>query len=318
MFIKRNQLVRLRHTDDLAYFIQELDSTFSEVELAKDESIIVVETKDILSTKLNQKSEVSKAKNQSFDAFDTGIKMMFIPQNLDGQEEHIYELYCSNGTNSSWLLDIKISDPNKTHLKRLIAVAPQKIYFLDEFRRDLINNKPKMTLNFREKLTNGTGRNTTFNISLKAKNFFSKRQPLFDERYSYVFRMEKKNQHQDRNSISLPIQPREKTDYEAQLLDISTFFDTSREIDLHIEELIEDSFGMSNAEIIRLQMEHFEKYLDRAIAAKLDRAFIIHGLGKGVLKNKIHQVLIQNEHIQRFVNEYHPRYGWGATEIIFK
>ena len=70
-------------------------------------------------------------------------------------------------------------------------------------------------------------------------------------------------------------------------------------------------------EKLQLQLDHFEQYIDKAIRLGVPRIYVIHGIGKGKLKNMIASRLIQNPQIKTFKNEYHPRYGWGATEVIF-
>jgi dsDNA-specific endonuclease/ATPase MutS2 len=44
---------------------------------------------------------------------------------------------------------------------------------------------------------------------------------------------------------------------------------------------------------------------------------VIHGVGKGKLKDEIHQILKQKKEVKNFIHRYHPRYGYGATEIYF-
>jgi dsDNA-specific endonuclease/ATPase MutS2 len=44
--------------------------------------------------------------------------------------------------------------------------------------------------------------------------------------------------------------------------------------------------------------------------------YIIHGVGKGRLKEMIHARLKRHSDVEHFKNEYHERYGWGATEVI--
>lgn len=90
------------------------------------------------------------------------------------------------------------------------------------------------------------------------------------------------------------------------------------EIDLHIEKLTSDHHKMSNAEILRLQLKHMEAFLEKAIRLGIERVFLIHGVGKGRLRNEIATRLIQNPHVHTFRNDYHPRYGMGATEVILK
>lgn len=85
------------------------------------------------------------------------------------------------------------------------------------------------------------------------------------------------------------------------------------EADLHIEELIDDTSGMSNGEIITYQLRHFEKCLDEARQRRIKKFIVIHGIGKGKLKGEI-QFLLKQEKIEHFDASY-QRYGYGATEV---
>jgi hypothetical protein len=89
-------------------------------------------------------------------------------------------------------------------------------------------------------------------------------------------------------------------------------------IDLHIEKLVDSKRGMSNLEILTIQLNTFEKHMDIAIAHYQPSLIVIHGVGEGVLKNEIHQKLKFRKEVSRFENRYHPLYGYGATEIYFQ
>lgn len=90
------------------------------------------------------------------------------------------------------------------------------------------------------------------------------------------------------------------------------------EVDLHIDVLITHHRGMSNSEILKIQLDHLHYYLDLAIAHRQDHMVVIHGLGKGRLRDAVHEVLRQYAEVDRFVNEWHGRYGFGATEVWLK
>ncbi|MCG7859693.1 hypothetical protein MD537_22130, partial [Flavihumibacter sediminis] len=45
---------------------------------------------------------------------------------------------------------------------------------------------------------------------------------------------------------------------------------------------------------------------------------VIHGLGSGRLRDEIHSLLRLRKPVKYFVNQYHPNYGYGATEIYFQ
>lgn len=86
------------------------------------------------------------------------------------------------------------------------------------------------------------------------------------------------------------------------------------EIDLHIEELIDNYGGMSNAEIIQVQLRYFQKTLDKAINDRYRTLTVIHGVGNGRLKQEVRNVL-KSMHL-KFHDASYSKYGFGATEIV--
>jgi hypothetical protein len=86
------------------------------------------------------------------------------------------------------------------------------------------------------------------------------------------------------------------------------------EIDLHIEELIDNYGGMSNAEIITVQLRHFQGALDKAINQRYRTLTVIHGVGNGRLKQEVRSIL-KSMNI-RFHDGSYSKYGFGATEVV--
>ncbi|MDP4150255.1 MAG: Smr/MutS family protein [Bacteroidota bacterium] len=91
-----------------------------------------------------------------------------------------------------------------------------------------------------------------------------------------------------------------------------------QELDLHIEKLTEKGDSLDNFEMLTLQLQTFEKYLDIALAHHLPSMVVIHGVGSGKLRDEIHETLRMRKGVKSFVNRYHPKYGYGATEIAFQ
>lgn len=89
-------------------------------------------------------------------------------------------------------------------------------------------------------------------------------------------------------------------------------------VDLHIEKITDDWKHLSNFEIVTLQLKTFEKYYDLALAHHLPSFIVIHGVGEGKLRDEVHDILRLKREVKSFVNQYHPAYGYGATEIFFK
>jgi hypothetical protein len=88
-------------------------------------------------------------------------------------------------------------------------------------------------------------------------------------------------------------------------------------IDLHIEKLSDNWKQMSNFEILTQQLHEFEKWYDLAVAHRQPSLIVIHGVGTGKLKDEIHDILKTKREVKSFINQYDPRFGYGATEIYF-
>lgn len=85
-------------------------------------------------------------------------------------------------------------------------------------------------------------------------------------------------------------------------------------VDLHIEELLKDSSGMSNAQIISYQLNQFMYEMDQAILNKMHKITFIHGVGEGILKNAIREELKKYPGV-RWTEAPPEKFGYGATEI---
>lgn len=89
-------------------------------------------------------------------------------------------------------------------------------------------------------------------------------------------------------------------------------------IDLHIEKLMDEWKHLSNAEILDIQIREFDKWYELALAHHQSNLIVIHGVGSGRLRNEIHDILRLKKEVKSFVNQYHPSFGYGATEIYFQ
>jgi hypothetical protein len=92
--------------------------------------------------------------------------------------------------------------------------------------------------------------------------------------------------------------------------------DKIAEIDLHIGELIESYNNLSNAEILKIQIDYFIKSINQAESERLSKVIFIHGVGNGILKNEINKFLRNTDGVE-FHDASFARYGMGATEVVF-
>lgn len=85
------------------------------------------------------------------------------------------------------------------------------------------------------------------------------------------------------------------------------------EIDLHIHQLIDSEKGMSNFDMLNLQLKTVKKHLELAIKNNAQRIVFIHGVGEGVLRTELHYLL--KKYPVEFYEASYKNYGQGATEV---
>lgn len=90
------------------------------------------------------------------------------------------------------------------------------------------------------------------------------------------------------------------------------------EVDLHIHELLDDIRGLSNHEMLEIQMKTFNEKLDEAIKNGTKRIVFIHGLGNGTLKQELRKELTSKFRKYAFQDASYQEYGFGATMVILK
>jgi hypothetical protein len=85
-------------------------------------------------------------------------------------------------------------------------------------------------------------------------------------------------------------------------------------VDLHIEKLMEDYYGLNNSEKLDIQTIHFRKKLALAINGHVTKVIFIHGVGNGVLRQAIRELLSTYEGIA-YSDASYKQFGAGATEV---
>lgn len=89
-------------------------------------------------------------------------------------------------------------------------------------------------------------------------------------------------------------------------------------VDLHIEELVDNTRGMSAADILNRQVDEFRAVMDANRAHKGKKIVFIHGKGEGVLRNALLKELNHQYKGNEVQDASFREYGFGATQIIIR
>lgn len=90
------------------------------------------------------------------------------------------------------------------------------------------------------------------------------------------------------------------------------------EVDLHINELLDSTSGMSNGEMLQCQLDKFHAVLDENKNRKGQKIVFIHGKGEGVLRTEIEKQLKTRYKTYYFQDASFREYGFGATLVTIK
>jgi len=92
--------------------------------------------------------------------------------------------------------------------------------------------------------------------------------------------------------------------------------DDKIEVDLHINQLIETTAGMNNADMLNYQLSKFHEVMKSNLGKKGQKIVFIHGKGEGVLRTAMEKELKTTYKRQsRFQDASFREYGFGATMV---
>ena len=90
------------------------------------------------------------------------------------------------------------------------------------------------------------------------------------------------------------------------------------EVDLHIGELLDDTRGMSNSEILNYQLDKFREVMEQYKNKREQRIVFIHGKGDGVLRKALLDEMKRKYTACKTQDASFQEYGFGATMVTIK
>lgn len=85
------------------------------------------------------------------------------------------------------------------------------------------------------------------------------------------------------------------------------------EVDLHLTALIPEPDSIDELQALDIQLQALDKALEKALLNQATGIIIVHGVGRGILKDNVHKRLKQHPRIRRFYADNSGKYGQGAT-----
>lgn len=255
-----------------------------------------------------------------------GLQIAFEP--MPGRDGSVsrYKVWLLNDTSEEFLMEFDLY----THTRDVLAVDDKipavTALELGDFLSDDLNDSPETFLRVQRITTAGLDDPIEHSLKIKPKQFFNSllTAPILNVlAYQFVL-IDKFEGAQESESVDLkeyakkhagkPKRGDSSRPFKA--FDPEEFANFVPEIDLHIEKLLNGHARLDKGEILRIQLQHSQRFIEKAVRLGAPRVFLIHGVGEGKLKDAIAAMLRDNPDVVKFKNEYHHKYGYGATEVI--
>lgn len=250
---------------------------------------------------------------------EEGILLSILPKfTFDEFDDEIVEtlkLYLVNKTNAAYHFSYKQYFSGKLSFELNNEISNQNNFYLHDISFAEINDAPSF--------------NFLFSLSSPQKDKAAEAEAMLKPRPKQLFTQIEKIKEQNEPMISyLLLEKFPNKIVEDKFAPLSKLSKNNRNqiahlparsiVDLHIEKLIPDPQGKSNFEMLQIQLYEFEKWFQLAAEQHLTSVIFIHGIGSGKLRDEIHSLLKSKNAVRYFVNQYDPRFGYGATEVFLK
>jgi hypothetical protein len=263
-----------------------------------------------------------------------GLQLLFEP--MPGKDGNVsrYKVWLLNDTSHEFIFEFDLFTQDRDVLTLDDKIAAATVVELGDFRSDDLNASPEARISAQRITTEGLSEPMENALKIRAKQFFNSLQtaPILNVLTYQMVLLDKfetppasgeKNAAGDlRDFAKQHARERNKvvTNAASQIyraFNPEEFASFEPEIDLHIQNLMDGYARLDKSEILRIQLLHFQRFLDKAVRLGVPRVFVIHGVGEGKLRDAIAERLRLHPSVVKFKNEYHHKYGYGATEVIF-
>ncbi len=268
---------------------------------------------------------IKKEKSLIKYAVSEGVWLSFLPvfdkDIFDDDVVESFKLYLINQTNQPYNFIYYLKYAGKPDFELKNQVFSLSDFYLHDILFEDMNDAPRFEFEF--SLVNSDKKKADYfeaTLKIKAKQLFQKieeiklkNEPTFSYKLLEKYPDKAIDDRPDMGNLYA-------TDHKIyDLSKVQQLLEPARSVvDLHIEKLSDNWKHLSNFEILTLQVKSFEKYFYLSVAHRQPGLTVIHGIGTGKLRDEIHEILKTKKEVKSFVNQYHPNFGYGATEIYFK
>lgn len=256
--------------------------------------------------------------------------LVYLPTDAKNMTQTTFECYFVNDSNYYLFFNYMSRENNTWKSRHNGIVEPNTQIFIEEFDKTQLNELEKICVQFvafKHNKAFGFKNPVSVELRIDTVKFYKlhsfTENDYFDENalVYYITRNDLPEREMliSAGDIQRAMQEKSASERRPRVQAVSKKEKKSIiEVDLHINQLLDNTSGMSNTEILEYQLKKMNEVIQENIKRKGQKIVFIHGKGDGVLKNAVLQEL-KNKYRSFYVQDASFReYGFGATMITIK
>ncbi|MDR1729927.1 MAG: DUF2027 domain-containing protein [Prevotellaceae bacterium] len=269
-----------------------------------------------------------KPQDETPEGENLNVWLAFLPVDIKALSITSYECYLINDSN--YYLGYNIANGNGARFMSRATgfIQPNTKIFVEEIKKEQLNDLELLNVQlFAFKRDKSYSVKPAYDVRLKINpvKFYKlhsfAENDFFDEK-AMLFGIVKNNQPEEKNAEVIP-EDLSQIIMQKELKSPAKVFKKREtpgvlEIDLHIHQLLDNLNGLTNADMLKYQLDKFNEVLHENAKRKGQKIVFIHGKGDGVLRNEILKQLKIKYPAYYSQDASFKEYGFGATMVTIR
>lgn len=255
------------------------------------------------------------------------VMLAFVPQDVKAISSTDFDAYLVNDSNYYLYYTYLSAEGKSWKVRAQGNIEPNTKLLLEEFGKDILNELEHVAIQL---IAYKDGKNFTLKPAVgvelrvdtvKFYKLHTFRESVYFEEPSLIYDVVKddepvKQYFADANALKEALlQKKNPEKPKSQSIVKPQKHNDIIEVDLHINELLDNTTNMTNSEMLDYQLGVFNKTLNEYKDKKGQKIVFIHGKGEGVLRNAILKELKSKYRNYSYQDASFREYGFGATMV---
>lgn len=272
------------------------------------------------------------------------VLLAYVPQDIKAVTTTLFDAYLVNDSNYFLYYTYLVAEGKSWSLRAHGLMEPNTKMFLEEFGKEFLNNMERVAVQlipFKEDKSFLMKPATAVELRIDAVKFYKLhtfRDTDFFEEPALLYEVVRNDQPVRQVFVdAVQLQdallgggkkPTDKGQADRSTNPSATNSSSARqlvtpsakiiEVDLHIHELLDNTSGMTNGEMLEYQLGVFRRTMEENRRRVGQKIVFIHGKGEGVLRRAIETELKTKYKSCTFQDASFREYGFGATMVTIR